>query len=104
MEAGSGRGRAAQVEEDVKARVEHRQALVKVAADDAADLNNIHLDLANIDDLDPTSWVRQYRPEASAGGYTLVLYRRRVPMVIDMNSRIVHVWPYVPGSLPMRQA
>ena len=79
----------------VKARVEHRKALVQVAADDAADLDDIHLDLADIDDLDPTSWVRQYRPEASAGGYMLVLYRRRVPMVIDMNSRVVHVWPYV---------
>jgi hypothetical protein len=63
-----------------------------VIADDAEALDDLHLDL---DSLNTTSWVRQYRPEASAGGYTLVLYRRRVPMIIDMNSRIVHVWPEV---------
>jgi len=51
--------------------------------------------LLGLPDLDPTSWVRQYRPDASAGGYTLILYKRRVPMIIDMNSRIVHLWPDV---------
>ncbi len=51
--------------------------------------------LLGLPDLDPTSWVRQYRPELSAGGYNLVLYGRRVPMIIDMNSRIVHMWPDV---------
>jgi hypothetical protein len=79
----------------VKARAEYRKVLAQVASDDAAALDDIHLDLGDLDDLDPTSWVRQYRPEASAGGYTFVLYRRRVPMIIDMNSRVVHVWPYV---------
>ncbi len=51
--------------------------------------------LLGLPDLDPTSWVRQYRPDASVGGYTLILYKRRVPMIIDMNSRIVHLWPKV---------
>jgi len=45
--------------------------------------------LVDLPDIDPTSWVRQYRPEASAGGYNLILYKRRVPMIINMNSRIV---------------
>jgi hypothetical protein len=53
--------------------------------------------LVDLPDLDPTTWVRQYRPELSAGGYNLVLYKRRVPMIIDMNSRIVHLWPEVRG-------
>jgi len=76
----------------IKARAEHRKVLAEVIADDAEALDELHLDL---DSFDSTSWVRQYQPEASAGGYTLVLYRRRVPMIIDMNSRIVHVWPEV---------
>ena len=76
----------------LKTRAEHRKLLAQVAADDAAALDDLHFDL---DGIDTTDWVRQYRPEASAGGYTLVLYRRRVPMIIDMNSRIVHAWPEV---------
>jgi hypothetical protein len=73
-------------------RAERRKALARVAADDAEALDDLHRDLEG---LDTSAWVRQYRPEASAGGYTLVLYRRRVPMIIDMNSRIVHAWPHV---------
>jgi len=76
----------------LKARAEHRKILAQVIADDAEALDDLHLDLG---DYDSTKWVRQYRPDASAGGYTLVLYRRRVPMIIDMNSRIVHAWPEV---------
>jgi len=57
------------------------------AADD-----QMHLDLAK---LDTTSWVRLYEPEKSSSGYTLVLFRRRLPMLIDMNGRIVHLWPQV---------
>ena len=62
------------------------------AIEAAVELDDLHLDLV---DLDTSGWVRQYRPEMSAGGYTLVLYRRRVPMIIDMNSRVVHAWPHV---------
>ena len=76
----------------LKARAEQRQILAQVAADDAEALDELHLDL---DDYDTTRWVRQYDPGASAGGYTLVLFRRRVPMVIDMNGRVVHSWPLV---------
>jgi hypothetical protein len=53
--------------------------------------------LVDLPDLDSTAWVRQYRPEESAGGYNLVLYKRRAPMIVDMNSRIVHLWPDVRG-------
>ncbi len=76
----------------LKALAEHRKILAQVIADDAEALDDLHLDLG---DYDTTKWVRQYRPDASAGGYTLVLYRRRVPMIIDMNSHIVHAWPEV---------
>jgi len=76
----------------LKARAEQRKILAQVAADDAEALDELHLDL---DDYDTTRWVRQYDPGASAGGYTLVLFRRRVPMIIDMNGRVVHSWPLV---------
>jgi len=60
--------------------------------DDPAQLDELHLELA---DLDPTSWIRRYRPGKASSGFNLVLYRRRVPMTIDMNGNIVHVWPKV---------
>ncbi len=76
----------------LKARADQRKILAQVVAEDVAALDDLHLEL---DDLDTSSWVRQYQPDASTGGYTLVLYRRRVPMIIDMNGRIVHTWPEV---------
>lgn len=48
--------------------------------------------------VDATEWVELYRPEAAWNGYNLVLYRRRVPMIVDMNGRIVHTWPQVRAS------
>jgi hypothetical protein len=59
---------------------------------DPDDVDDMHLDLPK---LDPTLWVRRFQPERASSGYTLVLYRRRVPMLIDMNGNIVHVWPKV---------
>jgi hypothetical protein len=76
----------------IKERVERQRALAAVAAADTEALDDKHLDLES---FDPPSWVRQYQPERADGGYTLVLYRRRVPMIIDMNGRIVHIWPQV---------
>jgi len=60
--------------------------------DDPAQLDELHLELA---DLDPTSWIRRFRPSRASSGFNLFLYRRRVPMIIDMNGNIVHVWPRV---------
>jgi len=77
----------------MKAQTERRREAELVAIEEAIERDDLLLDLPDLDE--PTSWVRQYRPEASAGGYTLILYRRRVPMIIDMNSRIVHLWPEV---------
>jgi hypothetical protein len=75
-----------------KIRERRRWAAELDAIEAAVEKDDLHLDLS---DLDTTSWVRQYEPSESAGGYTLALYRRRVPMIIDMNSRIVHLWPNI---------
>jgi len=61
-------------------------------ADDPARSDDLLADLPN---LDPTTWVRRHLPEATSPGFNLMLYRRRVPMIIDMNGRIVHGWPEV---------
>ena len=45
--------------------------------------------------LEASQWVRFYRPLQASNGYNLVLYERRVPMLIDMNGTIVHSWPKV---------
>jgi len=55
-------------------------------------LDDLHLDLEK---LDTTTWVRQFQPDRTSSGYTLVLYRRRVPMLVDMNGNIVHLWSNV---------
>ena len=60
--------------------------------DDPAQLDDRHLELL---ELDPQSWVRQYSPERSHPGYNLVMYRRRVPFIVDMNGRVVHSWPEI---------
>lgn len=60
--------------------------------DDLAGLDDRH---EAIDFLEPTEWVELYDPEEIFTGYTLVLYRRRVPMLIDMQGRVVHSWPLV---------
>ena len=41
------------------------------------------------------SWIDAYDPDSSAAGYNLVLYKRRMPMIIDMDGKVVHVWPDV---------
>jgi hypothetical protein len=79
----------------LRTHAEFRRALALVVAEDGQALDDLHLDLEDLDALEPESWVRLYRPEASAGGYTLVLYQRRVPMIIDMNGRVIHTWPHV---------
>ena len=50
------------------------------------------LDVAS---LPTTDWVSLYDPERAWAGYTLVFYERRVPMLVDMNGRVVHSWPDV---------
>ncbi len=42
---------------------------------------------------DPPSWISIYNPERSASGYNLALFWSRVPVLFDMNGRVVHAWP-----------
>lgn len=43
--------------------------------------------------LTPTQWVRVYDPEKAWNGYTLAFFKRRIPILMAMNGRIVHAWP-----------
>jgi hypothetical protein len=56
------------------------------------EIDDLHLDLPGIPSA---AWVTRYRPEKAASGFNLAFYRRRVPIIIDMNGRIVHSWPMV---------
>ena len=47
--------------------------------------------------LEAEEWVETFDPDLSWMGYNLVFYRRRVPMLIDMQGRVVHSWPRVRG-------
>lgn len=60
--------------------------------DDLSELDELH---EEIEFAVPEEWVESYLPEASSPGYNLVLYRRRVPMLVDMQGRVVHSWPKV---------
>ena len=44
---------------------------------------------------DPTAWVTVLDPERAAPGFTLTLFRRRIPMPMDRSGRIVHARPEV---------
>ncbi len=37
-------------------------------------------------------WIDLHDPENASAGYTLALYRRRTPMLIDMNGEVVKAW------------
>ncbi len=41
---------------------------------------------------DPGQWVTVYEPERAWNGYTLAFYAHRIPILLDMNGRIVHRW------------
>ena len=58
-------------------------------ADSQADATTV----SDFQQLDIESWVAIYDPERASAGYTLDLYKRRVPILFDMNGRIVHAWP-----------
>ena len=51
--------------------------------------------LTSLGKQDPTTWVRRFRPEKASSGFNLVLYHRRLPILLDMNGNIVHMWPTV---------
>ena len=73
-----------------KLRQERWQPVVRAEIDDPAQLDDLHQDLSKIE---PAVWVRSYLPSEAESGLNLGLYRRRIPMIFDMNGRVVHVWP-----------
>jgi len=76
----------------LRPRGEEWRPLERSEIDDPSKLDDLHLDLP---DLEPTKSVRTYLPEMSSPGFNLDFFRRRIPIVIDMNGRIVHAWPKV---------
>jgi hypothetical protein len=60
--------------------------------DDPAQLDDLHVDLSTIE---PASWVQHFQPSEAESGFNIVFFGRRLPMIIDMNGRIVHAWPEV---------
>jgi hypothetical protein len=71
------------------------------AVDDAAGIDEL---TPEIEVIDAEQWVETFVPDESHWGYNLVLYRRRVPMLIDMQGRVVHRWPRVRASGRVRLA
>jgi len=43
---------------------------------------------------DSSSWIDIYDPDSSFNGFTLAFYMRRMPILMDMNGRVVHSWPH----------
>ena len=42
---------------------------------------------------DSEAWVEVYDPDSAFNGYTLGFFLRRMPILMDMNGRVVHTWP-----------
>ena len=60
--------------------------------DDPAAIDDVHLQIPAVDSA---KWIERWHPDLTFNGFTLALYQRRVPMLIDMSGEIVHVWPRV---------
>jgi len=73
-------------------RKEKWRPLERSEIDRPEQLDDLHADLGGVD---PEPWVRTYMPNKASPGFNLGLYRRRIPIVFDMNGRIVHAWPEV---------
>jgi outer membrane protein assembly factor BamB len=76
----------------LQSRREKWRPLERSEIDRPEQLDDLHADMG---DLDSESWVRTYVAKRASPGFNLGLYRRRVPMLFDMNGRIVHAWPEV---------
>ena len=66
-----------------------------------SDYSNISI-VYDMESIDTKDWIDIHDPECSFGGYTLFFYHQRIPMIMDMNGSIVHVWPEVRGWGRMR--
>ena len=68
---------------------------MKAAASTVAPPEIVQGEAIDLGALPSTEWVNLYDPQRSWNGYTLMFYERRIPMVVDMNGRIVHSWPTI---------
>lgn len=70
-----------------------------IALDEPVPGDDAHLDIPV---LDSEPWVERFFPDRAFDGFNLVLFQRRIPMLMDMNGRIVHAWPLVRVSARAR--
>lgn len=75
--------------------------LERLQIDEENAIDDLHLELP---ELDTTLWVERYDPERAWDGVNLVMYRRRVPLLMDNGGRIVHLWPRVRATARIRLA
>ena len=76
----------------LRSREEPWRPLERSEIDRPEQLDDLHIELR---DLNPETWVRTYLPDLASPGFNLGFYRRRIPVVFDMNGHIVHSWPEV---------
>jgi hypothetical protein len=62
-------------------------------SDETLDASSAETSSAGISVTDTTTWVSIFDPQRASSGYTLAFHRRHVPVIFDMNGRIVHSWP-----------
>lgn len=85
-------GFAAAVFHHLRSREQPWRPLERSEIDQPEQLDDLHIELR---DLDPETWVRTYLPDLASPGFNLGLYKRRIPIIFDINGRIVHSWPEV---------
>lgn len=79
----------------LRSREEAWRPLEQSEIDCPEDLDDLHVELQT---LNSEEWVRTSLPDESSRGVNLSLYRRRVPILFDMNGQILHSWPKVRAS------
>jgi outer membrane protein assembly factor BamB len=77
---------------NLRSQKEEWRPLERSEIDRPEQLDDLHTDLG---DLDSEAWVRMYLPNNASPGFNLGFYRRRIPIIFDMDGRIVHAWPKV---------
>lgn len=48
---------------------------------------------AEFETAKPSEWVRVLDPGRGSPGYNLMIFRRRIPMLLDLSGGVVHAWP-----------
>lgn len=85
-------GFAAAVFHHMGSREEAWRPLERSEIDQPEQLDDLHEELR---DLNSQPWIRTSLPDGVSPGFNLGLYRRRIPIVFDIDGHIVHSWPKV---------